>query len=510
MNTFLNGLQVANNFARTENGAITHKSTMSDLMDMFAMGAAYRSRSEEDCILLFKNAYLENPSYALKCLFYIADCRGGQGERRFFRVCAKWLASYDTEAMRRNLIHIPEYRRWDDLFVFIGTPLEKDALAIVKHQLALDVQCKTPSLLGKWMPSENTSSSKTRKTALAVRKYLGMTPRQYRKTLSVLRARINVLERMMSEGRWDEIEFDKIPSKAGLKYKNAFARHDIERMKSEKNVQSYEDFAKDTTKTVNAKTLYPYEVVDKAVKVMGGYYGSGAAMDSTDRLMVNKYWDNLADYFNGASLNALAVVDTSGSMTGSDASAPINVAISLGLYCAEKAKGPFAGHYVSFSSRPQLIKTEGVDFCDKVKRIFRTNLCENTNIEATFDMLLNTAIQNRCSQDDLPQTIIVLSDMEFDAARGARSYWGRTSSSKDTRTLMEDIETKWNTAGYKMPNLVFWNIDARNDNIPMEMKDGISFVSGMSPVIFEQVMKNKSAIDLMMDKLNSSRYEVIK
>ena len=509
MNTFLNGLQVANNFARTENGAITHKSTMSGLMDMFAMGAAYRSRSEEDCILLFKNAYLEDPTYALKCLFYISDCRGGQGERRFFRVCAKWLASYDTEAMRRNLIHIPEYRRWDDLFIFIGTPLEKDALAIVKHQLALDVQCKTPSLLGKWMPSENTSSSKTRKTALAVRKYLGMTPRQYRKTLSVLRARINVLERLMSEGRWDEIEFDKIPSKAGLKYKNAFARHDIERMKSEKNVQSYEDFAKDTTKTVNAKTLYPYEVVDKAVEVMGGYSGRIASMDNTDRLMVNKYWANLADYFNGASLNALAVVDTSGSMNGHDAAAPINVAISLGLYCAEKAKGPFAGHYISFSSRPQLIKTDGVDFCDKVHRIYRTNLCENTDIEATFDMLLNTAIQNRCSQDDLPQNIIVISDQEFDAARGARSYWGYSNNSKNVRTLMEDIEAKWQAMGYKMPNLVFWNVAARNNNIPMEIKDGVSFVSGMSPVIFEQIMKNKTAYDLVFDKLNSERYALI-
>jgi hypothetical protein len=197
-------------------------------------------------------------------------------------------------------------------------------------------------------------------------------------------------------------------------------------------------------------------------------------------------------------------------MTGHDASAPINVAISLGLYCAEKAKGPFAGHYVSFSSRPQLIKTEGVDFCDKVKRIFRTNLCENTNIEATFDMLLNTAIQNRCSQDDLPQNIIVISDMEFDQARGARSYWGYTNSSKDTRTLMEDIEAKWNRAGYKMPSLIFWNVDARNNNIPMEMKDGVSFVSGMSPSIFQQIMSGKTAIDLMMEVLNGKRYEVIK
>lgn len=501
-NNFLNGLQKANNFTYTENGALTHSTSGQALMDLFAMGAAYRSRSHEDVIFLFKKAYDENPTYALKCLFYIADCRGGQGERRFFRVCARWLASYDTEAMKRNLSHIPEYRRWDDLFVFIGTPLEKDALEIVKNQLALDVQCKTPSLLAKWMPSENTSSKQTRAHAQVMRKYLGWTHKQYRKTLSILRARINVLERLMSEGRWDEIEFDKIPSKAGLKYKNAFARHDIERVKSEKNVISYADFAKDTTTKVNAKDLYPYEVVDKAMHVCG------RSLEDTERLMVNKYWENLANYFDGKSFNGLAVVDTSDSMTWhGGAAAPINVAISLGLYCAERAKGPFAGHYVSFSRRPQLIKTDGVDFVDKVKRIYRTNLCENTNIEATFDMLLNTALANKCTQDELPENIIIISDMEFDHARGMGYYTREDSNTR--RTLMEGIEAKWNVHGYRMPKLIFWNVEARQDNIPMEMKDGISFVSGMSPSIFNQIMTGKTAYDLMMEVLDAPRYERI-
>ena len=497
-NVFLNGMKSANNYAVTENGALTHKSTMDGLMDLFAMGAAYRSRSDEDVILLFKNAFAADPVYALKCLFYIRDVRGGQGERRFFRVATKWLASANTDTMRRNLIHVPEFGRWDDLFAFIGTPLQEDALNIVKHQLALDVQCKTPSLLGKWMPSENTSSQKTRKTAAVVRKHIGMTPKQYRKTLSVLRARINVLERLMSEGRWDEIEFDKIPSKAGLKYKNAFARHDIERMKKNPEIKTYADFAKDTTTKVNAKDLYPYEVVDKAVKA------SNCSMDDTDRLMVNKFWDNLADYFNGKSLNALAVVDTSGSMTWhGGAAAPINVAISLGMYCAERAKGPFAGHYVSFASRPQLIEVNGVDFVDKVRRIYRTNLCDNTNIEATFDMLLNTAIQNHCSQSDLPENIIVISDMEFDQARG----YGRQSNAK---TLMENIREKWARAGYRMPHLIYWNVEARQNNIPEDIGVGnISYVSGMSPSIFEQIMSGKTGYELMKEKLDSPRYSVI-
>ena len=514
MNKFLNGLTNTSNYAITENGAVTHKTTRSDLLDMFAMGAAMRSRSNEDVILMFRKAFQENPSYALKCLFYIRDVRGGQGERRFFRVVMRDLANWDTEAAMRNLRHVPEFGRWDDLYVFVDTPLEAAALNFMKEQLALDIQCKTPSLLAKWLKSENTSSAESRRLANITREAMGMTHKQYRKTLSVLRARINVLERLMSENRWDEIEFDKIPSKAGMIYKNAFARHDLQRAQSEKNVQTYEQFAKDTTTKVNAKTLYPYECVAEAMKVMGtGWSRRNVALDDVQRLMVNKYWDNLADYFNGASFNGLAVVDTSSSMTWNEG-LPIKVATSLGMYCAEKANGPFAGHYISFSRNPRLVKVEGVDFCDKVDRIVRADLCENTDIEKTFNMLLNTAISNRCSQADLPQNIIIISDMEFDQARGGgRVYnWstGRYEYNEtNVDTLMEGIAKKWAAAGYQMPHLIFWNVDARQNNIPMLGNGPISYVSGFSPSIFQTIMTGKTGYELMMECLNKERYAVI-
>jgi hypothetical protein len=498
MSTLLNGMKNATNYTYTENGALTHKSTMSSLLDLFAMGAAYRTRSDEDCIFLFKKAFDEDEVHALKCLFYLRDVRGGQGERRFFRVVTRWLADHQTEAMRRNLEFVPEFGRWDDLYEFIGTKLEENAFELMRKQLMLDVQCKTPSLLAKWLKSENTSSSKSRELANKTRQAFHMNHKEYRKTLSVLRERIKVLERLMSENRWDEIEFDKIPSKAGLVYRNAFARRDMIKAK-------YEHFVKDEKTTVNAGTLYPYEVVAKAYNLTNaGYYywNRKTDIDPVERAAINKYWANLKDYFNGCTLDALCMIDTSGSMWGSEASAPINVAISIGLYAAERARGPFAGHYISFSSRPQLIETAGIDFVDKVQRIYSTNLCENTNIEASFDMVLHTAINNNCTQADLPKSIIVVSDMEFDAQRG---YYGSRNG-----TLMENIERKWNQAGYKMPNLVYWNVQARQNNIPMTVKDGISYVSGFSPVIFEQIMKGKTAFDLMLDKLDSERYACIK
>ena len=515
MNRFLNGLENATNYTYTENGAVTHTTTKSALLDMFAMGAAMRSRSNEDVILMFRKAFAENPVYALKCLFYIRDIRGGQGERRFFRLCMKDMAKNNADAAKRNLKYVPEFGRWDDLYVFEGTSLEKDAFEFMKNQLALDVECKTPSLLAKWLKSENTSSKESRRLGNKTRIAFGMNHKQYRKTLAVLRERINIVERLMSENRWDEIEFDKIPSRAGMIYKNAFARHDLERVQSEKDVVSYADFAKDKDTKVNAKALYPYECVAEALKLFrtGSYYSMRnlPAMDDTTRLMVNKYWDNLTDYFNGATFNGIAVVDTSGSMVRGDAAAPINVAISLGLYCAERAQGPFAGNYISFASRPQLIKTEGVDFVDKVQRIYKTNLVDDTNIEATFDLMLNTAIQNRCSQDDLPQNVIIISDMEFNSATGGG--WHRHPNTifttNNAETLLEGIAKKWAAHGYEMPHLIFWNVDARQNNIPMIGNGRISYVSGMSPTIFETIMSGKTGYDLMMEKLDSDRYAVI-
>ena len=509
MNTFLNGLTNATNFGYTENGAVKHLTTRSALLDMFAMGAAMRKRSDEDIILMFRKAFAENPVYALKCLFYIRDVRGGQGERRFFRICMKDLTVQNTDAARRNLKYVPEFGRWDDLYVFVGTPLEDAAFEIMKEQLALDVQCKTPSLLAKWLKSENTSSKASRKLAQRTREYFGMTHKQYRKTLSILRERINVLERLMSAGKWDEIEFDKIPSKAGMIYKNAFARHDLERAKSEKEVQTYADFAKDTTKKVNAEVLNPVDIADRIFS--HGYY---YIPTETDRLMYQKYWDCLKDYYNGREENGIAVVDVSGSMTGQ----PMNAAVSMGAYIAERGNGPFANHFITFSGNPQLVKFEGVDIYDKFMRARNADWAMNTNIEATFDLLLNTALANNCAQEEIPSAIYIFSDMEFDACAtigaidtsrhgGYGSRINRVTSAQ-ANTLFEQIKIKWANHGYKLPRVIFWNLDSRQENIPA-IGDGFSFVSGFSMTMVEEILSGEDGYSLMMKKLDSERYSCI-
>ena len=492
MNTFLNQMTKDSNITRTENGGVTRKSTESKVLDMFACGGAYRTRSDEDIILLFKNAFEEDRLLAMKCLFYLRDVREGQGERRFFRVAFRWLCNEYPQIAKANLKNVSEYGRWDDLiYVAEGTPVQTAAFNIIKHQLALDIQCKTPSLLAKWMPSQNASNADTKRLGHILANFLGMTSREYRKTLSTLRERINVLERLMSAGRWQDIEFDKIPSKAGILYRNAFARRDI-------LAKKYEAFAKSKDTKVNADALYPYEIVKKAI------VKSYLSFDSTERAMINKYWSCLPDYLNGQDCSMMCVVDTSGSMYGT----PIDIAISLGMYCAEKIGEPFKNHYISFSSKPQLISIEGVDFVDKVRRIYETNLCDNTDLEAVFNLLLATAKKSGVRKEDIPKHVVVISDMEIDAGTG-NWYSGSGRWTKEgASTEMERIRRKWAAEGYELPHLTYWNVNARHNNI-LDSGPNVTFVSGASPTIFKSILTGKTAWDLMIDVLCSKRYSKV-
>ena len=504
-NSFLNTLSDLTNYAYTENGALTHKTTKSLVFDMFSLCGAFRNRTDDDCITMFMYAYQQHRILALKCLFYLADCRGGQGERRFFRVCFKWLCNVDPELARRNLKYIPEYRRWDDLiYSTFGTVLEEDALLIIKEQLALDVESKTPSLLAKWLPSENASSSKTKAAARKIRTYLGWTHKQYRKTLSILRSRINIVEKLMSENRWDEIEFDKIPSKAGLIYKNAFARRDI-------IAKKYETFAKDKTTKVNAEVLNPVDIAKRAF-----YYDYKSSSEDAERLMLQKYWDNLKDYYNGRQENGLAIVDTSGSMCGT----PLAAAVAMGAYIAERGHGPFANHFITFSDHPELIRFEGVDITDKFNRAIRADWGNSTNIEAVFNLLLETAKAQNTAPEDIPERLYIFSDMEFNCCishgprREGSSYnyfanrFSGDNAAKQIDTLLEKIEKDWNAAGYQLPKVIFWNLDARQNNIPA-LGDRFSYVSGFSMSMIETILSGKDGYDLMLEKLLSERYAVI-
>lgn len=496
-NTLIQKLEEMNNYTFTENNATAYKSTLNAVYDMFALGGAYRNRSDDDCILLFKKTFEKDSVLALKCLFYLRDIRGGQGERRFFRICFNWLANNYPKIAKKNISNISEYGRYDDLYCLIDTPLEEDMFNFIENQLKLDLKNLKEgkdtniSLLAKWIKSENTSSKESKQLAKKTRERLRFSHKAYRKMLSTLRTKINIVEKLMSENRWEEIQFDKIPSKAGLTYRNAFANRDVI---SEK----YKEFILNKTTKVNARDLYPYEIVEQVTKKMG------AGISETERATLQKYWDNQKDYLQGKKCKIMCVVDTSGSMTRAIESKtrPIDVAISLGMYCSERIGEPFENCFISFSNNPKFIKVEGVDFVDKVKRIYLQNLCQNTNLKAVFDLLKKCIVEDCVNPADMPDTIVVISDMEIDKI----SCW---NSKAQAKTAIETIRAEWLKEGLNLPKLIFWNVDARNDII-LDNNPNITLVSGCSPVIFESILSGKSGIQMMLEKLNSERYDQIK
>jgi len=472
----------------TENGAKTLDQSGSKLVDLFSKGASYRSRSDVDVIKLFDDAFDTDALLALKTLFYIRDVRGGQGERRFFRVVLKWLAKNHPDTFVRNFQNIADFGRFDDLFEAFDTPAEEQMVEFIKAQLGKDSKQKEDtelSLLAKWMPSINTSSKETRFLAHRFAKALRVTPAKYRKTLSKLRTRLNIVEKLMSEGDWTGINFEHVPSKANLLYRKAFSRQQPDR---------YTAFIKSVQKgdaKINASTIYPYEIVRDAL----GYASEAATLDAL--------WKALPDYAAENPHNGIVVCDTSGSMTSNYGTTivPIWVSVSLAIYFAQRTKGAFKDHFLTFNDDSKLIKIRSKDIVSVAREVQRAPWGGSTNLQSAFDNILKHATANRVEQSELPDTIYVISDMELNVA-----------CSGNNKTNFEVIKEKYRKAGYKMPRIVFWNVAARNDQSPVKFDEsGTALVSGCSPSIFKTVLsgKNVTPYEVMMSTINADRYKSV-
>jgi hypothetical protein len=482
--TLLKELKKATNYTYTENGGLTHKSTLNKCYDLFAFGGASRGKGEEDILDMFYDALREDKLLAMKLLFYIRDVRGGLGERRTFRIILKSLANSHPYLIEKNIDLISFYGRYDDLLVLFDTKCEDKMINLIAKTLIDDCRTNQPTLLAKWLPSENASSSDSRRLARKLAKKLSLTNREYRKTLSSIRNKIKIVENLLSEKKYNKIEFDKLPSKAGLKYRDAFLRH-------EELCARYVEFIDNKNSKINAKTLYPYDIIRNVWNC-----------ETHERKVLDKYWKNLPDYFDGKPCSILPVIDNSGSMTWNlnGGVIPIDVAVSLGIYCAERNLGDFHNHYISFSRTPKLVEIKGNNIVEKTLSAVKNVLYENTNIEAVFDLILKTLKKSDLSEECLPKHIVIISDMEFD--EGTRC--------NDSVTLMERIRKEWAKEGYTMPNLVYWNVCSRRNNISDLGADNITYVSGCTPMIFKSIMSGKNGMDLMLDTLNSDRYSSIR
>ena len=494
----------------TENGAVGYKTTKSSLLDFNFKASSFRNKSESEIENAFADAYNENPLLAVKLMFMTGDIRQGMGERRTFATCLKWLAKHRKDAAEKIIGLVPEYSRWDILVDMLGTEVDAKTFELIQSQLVIDtdncLKGKPISLLAKWLPSVHTSSKETRRKARSLCARLGMTERQYRKRLSLLRSHSNVVEVKMSSNNWDKIAYEAVPSKANLIYRDAFMRHDEARR------TEYLDALEKGTAKINSTALFPYEIVSR-------YYGRNMPIDST----VEQLWKALPDYANGKGENTLCVIDGSGSMSSGVGETNVtcrDVAISLGIYFSEKMPGQFHDKYITFSENPKLLDLGNCNTLnEKVREALRHHECENTNIEKVFRLILDTAKSHRLRQDEMPKGVLIVSDMEFDGAVSLGSFssgdpWNRPSGDQFDgmcRTLFETIGDEYRQAGYELPKLVFWNVCSRTGAVPLQQnKNGVILVSGFSPTIASMVLSQKNdPYDVLLEKLNSKRYDAV-
>ncbi|KFZ25997.1 MAG: hypothetical protein KQ78_01972 [Candidatus Izimaplasma bacterium HR2] len=502
--TFIKHLETEDNFKETENGAVALKSTTSHVLDLFALGGAMRDRSETDIVQLFSKAYAEDKLQALRVAFHLRDILEGQGERRFGRIILTYLAKIDPTTMSKNMHLIPEFGRWDDLYSFVGTSLEKAMFKFVQKQLNVDLRAERPSLLAKWLKSENASSFETKKLAKRTRLALDMTPKRYRTTLTKLRSRIDLVETKMGNGEWDTINYETIPSQAGLKYRDAFCRHDEERYNSFVNaiVEAPKEELTKSVKTFKAKTLFPYQIVDKALN-----------SDMYDQHSINEleaYWRSLPDYLNGKEVNALVIADVSGSMCG----APLSVSISLAMYFAERNTGEFKDYFMTFSNKPELVKLVGNNVVEKAQNLNRANWDMSTNLEAALQLVLDTSVKNNLTQSELPAKLIIVSDMEFDSCVGGDGYdpYSYRNNNKVKMIFLKKMRFEFAQYGYTMPAIIFWNVNARNNTLHAAKDDrDVQLVSGLSSNTFVNLIKSVATTpyELMLEVISSERYAVV-
>jgi hypothetical protein len=466
----------------TENGMATNSSSLNACVDLFFTIGAMRGQDKTRLISKFSLALLNDSNRALKILFWVRDIRGGAGERQIFKDIMVYLAENHPDFLKKNIPYISEYGRWDDLLTLVGTKLEKEAFA----QISWALENKN-GLAAKWMPRKGPVANK-------LRQFLEMSPKQYRKTLVEL---TNVVETQMCSNEWEKIDFGKLPSVASARYQKAFWK------RNEAGYKAYIAALQKGEAKINASAVYPYDVTKSLQR--------GNVDVSIEQ------WKALPNYMEGSNERILPVVDVSGSMGcpagGNKNVTCMDVSLSLGLYISERNEGVFKDAFITFSANPTLQYLKG-NLRDRFNQLASAEWGMNTNVERVFDLILDQAKKNSVPESEMPTKILILSDMEFDSANGSRGgYYGRTESSSWNPTAQQMIEQKYASAGYKMPQIVYWNIQSRGDNVPVAFdKTGTALISGFSPSILKSVIKGEltTPVAIMDETILSPRYEAIK
>lgn len=472
---------------KTENGANALNTTGDACLDLFGTIGALRTADALRIQSLFDEAYREDKLLATKIAFYARDVRGGLGERRTFREIIRHMAMYHPEALIPNLDLIGVFGRYDDLYSLIDTPAENQMWTAMKNQFEEDranlAKGNAISLLAKWIKSADASSQKTRQLGVLTAEKLGYDVYRFKRIVRAMRKHIGIVESLMSAGRWDEIKYPEVPSRAMMIYRNAFRKHDP---------SGFEKFAQKalTGETkINSSTLYPYDLVEKITGGNGHYV-------TTDDPTIEAQWRQLPNYVEPG-INAIVMADTSGSMFGR----PLCSAVGLAIYFAERNIGAYHNLWMTFSSRPIFHNLRGDTLAQKLRNLDKDGWDMNTDLRAAFYAILELATAKGVSPEEMPKSLIVISDMEIDEC-GNRDW-----------TFYDKMQRKFRNHGYEIPNVIFWNVNSRHNVFHADStRKGVQLCSGQSTTVFKQLLSciGMTPVEAMLKTINSERYDCIK
>lgn len=487
-NLFAEVLKNEAKWTRTENGAVALNTTSDACLDLFSVIGALRNADEQRIYRLFEEAYDEDPLMATRILFYGRDVREGLGERETFRKLIKYAAEHHPEAIRPNIHLFGLYGRFDDLYSLIGTKLEDDMWKYMKGLFVSDLERmengEPCSLLAKWIKTPDASSEKTRKLGILTAMKLGYSVYDFKRKLRALRKYLDVVEIKMTQQRWTEITYPEVPSKAMTKYRNAFRKHD------EEGFAEYLGKVSTGEAKINASTLYPYDLVEKIF-----HYDSWGELEILDDPVVEAQWKNLPNYVEPGT-NAIVIADTSGSMAGR----PMNSALGLAVYFAERNIGAFHNLFMSFSDRSTVHKIKGETLAQKLSSINMSDWGGSTNLYQAFKNVLDIAVKNNIPSEEMVKSIIVITDMEINWCN--HNDW----------LFYDHVKQEYADAGYDIPNVVFWNVNSRNDTYHADNnRKGVQLLSGQSASTFGQLVGSigMTPMEMMLKVLNSGRYDLI-
>jgi len=484
MNTLVEAIKESQNYGVTQNGALTLKSTLDKNLDFFAVVGSARNNLP-GAISLFSSAFIEDPVTAIRIALWARDARGGAGEREVFRKILAELVKTSPRAVASIMLSgkIEEIGRFDDYVdLLVNEKIVKPVREDVATRLRDCIVEKMPQagLVAKWLPRKG-------KEAAIIRSLMKIGPKEYRKMLVNA---TNVVESKMCSKEWKDIEFSHIPSVAMSRYAKAFGKNaPTEFSEYKAKLESGEVKAK-------ASVLFPYDVI--------------RSVDHGSVVVADSQWKELPDYINGVS-KILPIIDVSGSMTvpaGKSSISCMDVAVSLGLYLTGRQEGAFKNLTMTFETDPSWIVADKEKFSENVEIVRKASWGGSTNLQASFDLLLSTAIDKNVPFSDMPEYLIVISDMEFNVAQGNYAY---PTKSKKPVTNFKAIEEKFFLAGYKRPKLIFWNVNARPENLQVKKdEDGTAMITGFSPSIMQSVLKLEeiTPLKIMMEAISSPRYDI--